>query len=328
MSSRFDQTLAELRRAVEDPAAPGARARITRALAGKNGMLVAVATGAAVSPDEDDPRVDRALLESLPAAFERLLHDPVKRDPQCRGKVAIVQALRRAEVCPEEVFLAGVRHVQPEPVWGGRVDSAGELRGVCGMALMEEHHPRALVELAHLLADPLVAARRAAARALGNGGRADVAEPLLRLRIEAGEDEPDVLDECFGALLQVAPEASLDYVAGFLGSRDDAVAEAAALALGASRLEGARSRLCALAERSVKPERRRVAMLAVAMLRSEAAWGWLLEAVEREPPGVAQAALAALAAFEHDPKLRARASEAVAMRSDGALQAAFEELFP
>ncbi len=251
MSTRFDQTLAALQQAVADPSAPSARTRITKALSGTNGMLVAVATAAAVSMDEDDPRIDQALLERLVPAFERLLSNPVKRDPQCRGKVAIAKALRRAEACPEEVFLVGVRHVQPEPVWGGRVDTAAELRGVCGMALTEEHHPRALVEVAHLLADPEAAARTAAARALGSCGRPDVAEPLLRLRIETGEGEADVLGECFGALLEVAPKQSLSYVEAFLASRDDAAAESAALALGSSRLDAALPPLRTQAERTV-----------------------------------------------------------------------------
>ena len=34
---------------------------------------------------------------------------------------------------------------------GGRVDTAGQLRGICGMALVETHHPRALPMVAELL---------------------------------------------------------------------------------------------------------------------------------------------------------------------------------
>ncbi|MEM9459343.1 MAG: hypothetical protein AAGF11_34510 [Myxococcota bacterium] len=89
MPKRFDQTLAALQQAVADPAATGSRARIVKALGSNNGMLVALATSAAVRGDEDDPQVDRGLLERLVPAFERLQTDPVKRDPQCRGKVAI-----------------------------------------------------------------------------------------------------------------------------------------------------------------------------------------------------------------------------------------------
>ncbi|MCA9707039.1 MAG: hypothetical protein KDK70_14390, partial [Myxococcales bacterium] len=283
---------------------------------------------AVVRGDDDDPVIDRDLLERLPAAFERLRHDGVKRDPQCRGKVAIAKALRRVDASAEEVFLVGVRTVQQEPVWGGRVDTAAELRGVCAMALMEARHPRAPVEVAHLLADPEIAARSAAARALGASGWADVAEPLLRLRLEAGEPEPAVVGECLGALLQVAPGESLPYVAGYLRSSDHAVAEAAALSLGESRLDGALEPLCAEAGRLVSSDgRHAVVMLAIAMLRSDAAWGWLLERVEQGGRGQALAALRALATFRHDPRLLARVSEAVARRTEEPIETTFEELF-
>lgn len=42
----------------------------------------------------------------------------------------------------------------------------------------------------------------------------------------AGFRDAEVLGECFGGLLQLAPEPSLDYVAGFLGRDDKVAAEA------------------------------------------------------------------------------------------------------
>ena len=242
--------------------------------------------------------------------------------------MAIAKALRRAEQHPDEVFLVGVRLRQYEPVWGGRVDTAAELRGVCAMALMEEHHPRGPVEVAQLLADPEAAARTAAARALGACGRTEVAEPLLRLRVEIGDAEPQVMGECLAALLQVAPRESLPYVADFLGARDDAIAEVAALALGESRLDGALEPLCTQAERTLgSGDRRAVLLLAIAMLRTDAAWSWLVEQVQAGARGPAVAALRALATFKHDPRLHARVSEAVALRTGEPLESAFEEIF-
>lgn len=325
MAKRFDQQLAALQRAVKDPRDAKARARIVEALEGHNGLLVATATEAVVSGDEDDPVIDRALLERLPAAFERLMHDPVQRDPQCRGKAAIARALRRAEAQGDEVFLAGVRHVQHEPVWGGRVDSAAALRGVCLMALVEQHHPRAMVEAARLLADPQAAARTAAARALAASGRTEVAEPLVRLRVEVGEREAEVLGECLGALLQLAPGPNLEVVAHLLGADDEGAAEAAALALGESRLSGALEPLRAQAERTVTRARRRVVLLAIALLRSDEAWSYLVELVEHGPPGAAVEAIEALAAFRHDERLRQRLQEVVQRRGDAALTRALAE---
>lgn len=327
VTKRFDQRLAALQRAVKEPREPKARARIIEALEGKSGMLVALASEAVLGGDEDDPVVDEGLLERLPAAFERLMEDPVQRDPQCRGKVAIAKVLRRADAQGDEVFLAGVRHVQNEPVWGGRVDTAAELRGVCSMALIEGHHPRAMVEAAHLLADPQQAARTAAARALGCSGRAEVAEPLLRLRVQAGEVEAEVLGECFAALLQLAPRPSLDYVAGFLSGSDETMAEAAALALGESRLEGALEPLMQQAGRSVGKGRRRVVLVAIALLRADAGWDYLVQQVAQGPASAAAEAIEALSAFRHDERLCERVKTTVEQRGDAALSRAFVERF-
>ncbi|MCX4241775.1 hypothetical protein [Paraliomyxa miuraensis] len=326
MAKRFDQQLAALQRAVNDPSDRKGRALIVKALEGKSGLLIATATGAVVGGDEDDPVVDRGLLELLPPAFFRLMEDPVQRDPQCRGKAAIAKALRRAEAHGDEVFVAGVRHVQREPVWGGSVDTAAELRGVCLMALVEEHHPRAMVEAARLLADPLAAARTAAARALGASGRTEVAEPLLRLRVEAGESDAEVLGECLRALLQVAPRENLEVVARLLDADDEPAAEAAALVLGESRLPGAFEALHRRAERSVG-RRRRVLLLALALLRSEEAWDYLLQLVEQGSRGVAVEAIEALAAFAHDERLAERVRVIVERRAEPALTQAMVDGF-
>src|SRR5438093_736437 len=78
----------------------------------------------------------------------------------------------------------------------------------------------------------------AAADAVGAAGRAD-GIPLLRYKALVGDADPQVLTECFAALLALAPSDSLAFVAPFLRHGDEAVSESAALALGQSRLEGA-----------------------------------------------------------------------------------------
>jgi hypothetical protein len=70
------------------------------------------------------------------AAFDRFLNDPVKSDPQCWAKTAIAKALRDLEHRDPGVFLRGISHVQLEPVWGGRADSAAAPRGTCALALV------------------------------------------------------------------------------------------------------------------------------------------------------------------------------------------------
>lgn len=311
--------MAALREAVADPTAPDARKIIVRALASTSGLLIATAIPALGDlPD---------LLERLGPAFERLCKDPNKRDPQCTGKTAIVKRLRDADAGDDELFVRGARYVQHEPVWGGKVDSAAELRGVCLMALAERGHPRAMVEAAQGLADPEVATRTATARAIAASGNVEVGEPLLRLRIAAGEPDPDVLGECLVALLQLASRSGLPFVAELLRSSDEAIVEAAALALGESRLADALVPLRERVELDVLSGRRSVLMLGIAMLRTEAAWAALLEWIEDGSRGEAQDALQALATFAHDSGLATRVRAAVGGRPDDALVGALAELF-
>lgn len=315
----FDERLAALREAVAEPTTPDARKLVMRALAGKNGLFISTAIPALTElPD---------LLERLGPAFERLCHDANKRDPQCTGKTAIAKCLRDAETGDDDMFLRGARYVQHEPVWGGKVDTAAELRGVCMMALAERQHPRAMAEAAEGLADPEVATRTAAARAIAASGNVEVGEPLLRLRIASGEPDPDVLGECLLALLQLAPREGLPFVAERLRSRDETIVEAAALALGESRLADALAPLRERVELDVMSGRRSVLMLGIAMLRTEAAWAALLEWIEDGSRGEAKDALQALATFSHDERLAAQVRAAVDGRPDDVLNGALSELF-
>ena len=42
---------------------------------------------------------------------------------------------RRHGISGGRSFLRGMRHIQMEPVWGGRSDTAGTLRAICALAL-------------------------------------------------------------------------------------------------------------------------------------------------------------------------------------------------
>lgn len=306
---RFEQQIEAVRVALADRGTPDARALLSKTVAGANGHLIGMVADAI---DESD----QALVSALPAAFERLLDDPIKRDPGCRGKVAIVRTLDRVDRPELEVFDRGVRHVQLEPVWGGRVDTAAELRGVCGMALVHARAPQAMAVVAVLLADPETRARIAAARALAASGDRAVAEPLLRLRVAMGDVEGEVLGECFAALLELVRVDALDDVAGYLRHADPAVADAAAIAIGGSRLPGAFERLRAADQSLVGEASRRARLLAMALVREATAWDYLLGVVQDGGAGAAEDAIAALRTFHHDEALMARAAAAVAKRRD------------
>ncbi len=268
----------------------------------------------------------RALLADLAAAFERFLTTPVKTDPGCYAKVAIARALYEIGEDPGSVFLHGVRHRQLEPVFGGREDTAPELRAVCALGLVRVAHPEAMIELADLLADPEATARIGAARALAYAD--DVAcEPLLRLKALVGDADPGVVSECLAALLSLAGSRALDFVGRFLDHPDSIVQEAAAVALGGSRLGDALPILRAWRERTLETDLRRSALFAIAMLRHDDAIAFLVSVVTDAPGPDARDALAALGTYRHDEALRARVGSAVEQRTDVDLRAVFAKSF-
>ena len=124
------------------------------------------------------------LIPNLLAAFDRFFDNPEKTDPQCWAKNALSRALAALEHQEPDIFLRGMRHIQMEPVWGGRSDTAGTLRATCALALVQ---CRSVAEddlLAHLVdlqADKDKAVRAEIARAIEQVGSPSAAL-LLRQR--------------------------------------------------------------------------------------------------------------------------------------------------
>jgi len=263
------------------------------------------------------------LSKDLEAAFDRFMVDPLKDDKLCRGKIAIVQALDRMEHQDTEVFRRAARHVQPEPVWGGTEDSASPLRAAALVALARVEGADSLSLLVDAMADPAKEVRSAAASALGAVGT-EGAGLVLRLKVRIGDADPDVLSECLGGLLSVDPRANLSLVTEFLKPSDPAACEAAALALGRSRLPEALDPLKGCWPRCASPELRQQVLLAIAILRRPGATDYLLELVASEAEPTAIAALSALRIFKSDPRLRERIAKLVHERGSPKLQACFE----
>lgn len=263
------------------------------------------------------------LVPEMIAAFHRFLADPSK-DRGCLAKTAIVEALTRLEHPDPEVFLEGIRHVQMEPVWGGSEDTAAWLRGLSAIGLVGCDHPRVLSCLVDLLADREKLARLGAARALGGLGRPEGAL-LLRLKLLHGDPEVDVLSECFRAFLSLEPPAeAASFVARFLDSRDETIAEAAALALGESRLPQALEILKRSWERSRERSFRRVLLVAMALLRTGPGTEFLVSLVSGENEESARGALSALGPFLYNEELRERVRAAVAANEDASLLELYE----
>ena len=296
------------------------RRELVRAFGDRSWLVVAKAAKLVGELGESE------LVDEMVEAFDRFMVDPVKNDKGCIAKIAIARALLDLEESARELFLAGSRHIQLEPSFGPPVDTAAELRGICGHGLVASSHPQAVSELVRLLVDKEWRVRAEAARAFSGCSRLE-AEPVLRLKALMGDDEAEVVGECFGALLSLGRASSLAFVADFLEPRREAVAQAAALALGESRLERAVGILIRAYEDCADPDIQRTELLSLAMTRREPALDFLLgQVAEAEIPRAARA-LAALAIHRHDERLAKRAEAVVRERDNARLTKVFEHEF-
>jgi hypothetical protein len=272
----FEEELAaldELRR--QDPKASVGPLR--KALAHRNNYVVAKAADIV-----RDFHLDELLLELL-TAFDRFFTNPIKSDPQCWAKNAISRALAEFELQDADVFLRGMKHIQLEPVWGGRSDSAGQLRGTCALALAQ---CRSLPEndlLAHLVElfkDEDKSVRAEAVRAVEQVG-SNTASLLLRLRAILGSDEPEVLGACYSGIIRLEGIKAIPWISRFLETADDTAAEAA-LAIAGSRSPEAFEALRKHSSEKHDPWFNSVLLSAIALTRQSAAFDFLLHLVRTE----------------------------------------------
>jgi hypothetical protein len=257
--------------------AEAAQAALAKALRLRNNFLVAKAARVAA-----ELRL-AALTPELAAAFCRFLpgsgDDPAKTDPQCWAKNDLAKALAGFEYQEHELFLLGLRHHQFEPVWGGRSDTAGALRGTCALALVqcrEVNRHRLLGWLVERFADADPSVQVNAARAVEQAG-SDAAMLLLKLRAELGSGAPELL-----GVLRLEGPAAIPWAAMFLAAEDDAAAEAA-LAIAETRTLQAFELLRATYAKAAArdPWFRHALLSAIALTRQEPATEWLFERIQQ-----------------------------------------------
>jgi HEAT repeat protein len=311
-SPSLEDTLSLLNEVQDHPASEDAIATLRQVLNSRYSVAVA-RTAKLIHKSEI-----RQLIPELVASFERFMENAATKDPSCMAKKAIAEALYRLEYGEETLFLKGIRHVQMESVWGGKVDTAAGLRGVCALGLVRMNYPDAMVALADLLADPESEARIVAARAVGYADNSQ-GLPLLRLKVQIGDKDPQVMSECFIGLLKLAPVSSIELVARFLDNSDEQICEMAALALGESRLDEAFPILRDWRQRIRNPELSQFCLLAIAMLRNDEALEFLLSLVVQGRESDAKDAIIALRIYRQDKALWERILRAVETRGDNSL---------
>jgi hypothetical protein len=143
----------------------------------------------------------------LLAAWEQMLVNPVKTDPGCTAKTAIVEALGQMDYDEPDFYLNAIRYRQMEPSWGGREDSAVNVRGAAAFAIARSRRLGIVARLM-ILVDLLVneESRRCqvfAVQAIADTGR-DEAVPILRLRFGMGPQFADVMGACMTGMLSLA----------------------------------------------------------------------------------------------------------------------------
>jgi HEAT repeat protein len=268
-----------------------------------------------------------ALAPELVQAFQRLLDEPEKSDPGCLGKTAIVVTLVNLEYEDVAFYRRAIRYVQAEPVWGGEQDSAAQLRaaaaaGLVGCARVLE----ALLELADLLMDRAKDARAGAARALAQLSAPEGAA-LLRLKLQMGDPEPEVLGECSTAILKLAGDDGLPYVVGLLVAENPDVCIQAALALGQSRQPAALAPLRDCWERHSDASVKDVLLASIGLMRRPGSTDFLVSLVAKADLGTAGSAIRALTALRSADDVRQAVEAAVVARGEPKLIAEFKAEF-
>lgn len=298
MAKALEEKLARV--SAVDAATAEGREELRRALADKANLVVARAA----------KRVGKEriaeLAGELPGVFMRLMRGGTAADRGCMAKQEIAQAIDELGVDGEDaqsVLLAGVRHVQEEPTFGGVVDTAAVLRGACALGLVRMGYRDVMIVLADLLADPEAQTRIMAARAIAYAGQESGAL-LLRLRILSGDKDATVMAECFAAIVQLTPGKALPLLERFLGGADADLAQEAAMAIATSKREEAMGILRRHWEQDVLG--RESLLVPLAMLRRPEAVEILLEVISSGPESLASAAAEAMGMYRADAAVSER----------------------
>jgi HEAT repeat protein len=297
---KLDERIRQLRQLRSGTPPADTEGILRKALADRSNLVVAEAakTAGALGLSQAIP--------DLLTAFDRLFEEPVKSDPKCWGKTAIVKALAQMDYSDSPPFVRGSKHVQMEPVMGGREDSAAPLRANCFLALVQCSDLtrfEVLRSLVDALSDPEDPVRIEAVRALNQLG-GDESVLLLRLKARIGDREPVIIGHVFDALLNLERDRAVSFVAEYLKSANDELRDEAALALGGSRLISALNVLMETWKNVRQEEFSSVLLRAISSSRLDEAIKFLLELIRTGDGRRSAAAIEALKLHEHSEEIQ------------------------
>jgi hypothetical protein len=252
------------------------------------------------------------LIPQLLTAFDRLFEEPVKTDPKCWGKTAIVKSLVELGYSDSPPFVRGSRHVQMEPVWAGQEDAAIHLRANSILALVQctdLTRFEVLCTLVEAVSDPADPVRIEAVRAL-NHLDGDDSVLLLRLKARVGDKRPLIVGHVFDALLNMERDRAVPFVRGYLSSADQELRDEAALALGASRLPAALKELVDAWQHTGSGTFSEVLLRAISSSRLPEAIDFLLDLLRAGTDRESAAAIEALKLHQDSSEIQALINDA------------------
>lgn len=309
--------LHELSKLRDDLGASEAKTQLKSALADGSNRIVERAAELIAEAE------DASLTPDLVKAYRRLKRNPLKKDPGCLAKKAIVKTLIQVGHTDPEFFRDGIVYEQVEPYRGGQIDTAAEIRGDCAIGLV---HCVPVLELlnhcAKLLADEYPEARMGAAQALGALGQPG-SGPLLRLKLLSGNETPAVHGECCAALLKIDPLEGLDFVRPFLASHDPDQCVQTALAVGESKLPGAFDLLRNTWGRRSELNVRESLLLCLGLLRTTESQEFLLSLIDVRDLRTAADAINALKLNGEQGEIHQRTEAAVEKTGSDELRQVF-----
>ena len=318
----FDQKIEAIESLRSTPASPSTLDHLRKALKDRGNFVVSKAAQVVGELGLQELQPD------LVMAFDRFMTQPVKSDPQCWAKNAISKALKDLGYDDAALYIRGLKHFQPEPVWGGQSDSAAALRSTCALALAScpADRTKILAHLVDLLLDPEPPVRVDAARAIAQlPGSGSIL--LLRLKALIGDREPQVTGQCFACLLDLDPGEYVPFVAGFLNSRDTDLRMEAIATLGDCRDPAALNALKEFWERQADAEVKRAILLSMGASRLPESAEFLLSILYQGRLEEALISMKALASGRFRESVRERVGTAVDSRGDPNLTAAFTKDF-
>ena len=309
MSKKIEERIRQLRQLRTVAASEESDSILLKALQDKSGVLVAEA--AKTVGESHRPQ----WIPDLLSAYARMFDTPVRTDPKCFAKTAILKALTALDYEESAPFIKGSTHIQMEPVFGGQEDSAPPLRACAILALVQctdLTRPEILRRLVDALADKSDTVRVEAVRALEqmNG---DEASLVLRLKAHDGDSRSAVLGQVFDSIIQLEQDRGVQFVAQFLNSPNPETRDEAALALGACRRPEAIRFLMAAWQAS----RDSLVLRALSSSREESALKFLLDLVRDGVTRDSAAAREALSLHSDSPEIQARLEQAEKDRPDG-----------